>query len=144
MSTSKPPPETSVNDHTPGLEKEDWENDSVLSDLSDLDEEQFINFNDGVGGGGAAADDSSPKEVIPIDEDTVGTIGKYKKKSSSSGSKPTEVTEPPKGRRRRRDKSSRDDDDDEVADNPVVEIELTEEESRFSFLILSVFLLNLY
>ncbi|KAF8544456.1 hypothetical protein BDD12DRAFT_508656 [Trichophaea hybrida] len=84
------------------------------SDLSDLDEEAFVNFNehDIVGG----------DEVIPIDEDTIVALGKHKKAGGR-----TQVGDAPKvPNRRRRDKTR---DEDEDIEQPV-EIELTEEEKR--------------
>jgi hypothetical protein len=101
-------------------DQENWDNESVLSDL---DEETYINYNEhsteiGVGG----------NEVIPIDEDTVNAIGKYKKKGSSTAKAPDVVESA--SEKRKRLGLSRDDDRDDV-DKHHVEIELTEEESMF-------------
>ena len=85
-------------------------------DLSDLDEEIFQDFNEHAVG---------RDDPVPIDQDTVTTIGKYKKKSAGEGSKPAMAS-----KRRRRDKAARHDDDDDVLEPPPLpEIELTEEES---------------
>lgn len=83
------------------------------SDLSDLDEEVFQNYNEADIG----------HEVIPIDEDTVVALGKHKKAGRASG-----VSDgASKGKRRRRDRGARQEHDEQQPTE--VHIELTEEES---------------
>jgi hypothetical protein len=82
-------------------------------DLSDLDEEIFQDFNE-----------HEVAEEIPIDAETVTTIGKYKKTGAS-----VKATRAPAKRRRVARAADRDDDEDGQAAAPV-EVVLTEEESK--------------
>jgi len=91
------------------------DDDGDESQLSDLDDEIFADYNEP--GGGRA-------ESIPIDEDTIVNLGKFKKQKGSAGAG-GEVKEK---KRRRRDKATRLDDEPDQ-EQPVAEIELTEEES---------------
>jgi len=92
------------------------DDDGDESQLSDLDDEIFADYNEP--GGGRA-------ESIPIDEDTIVNLGKFKKQKGSAGAG-GEVKEK---KRRRRDKATRLDDEPDT-EQPVAEIELTEEEKR--------------
>jgi len=90
------------------------DNESVLSDI---DEEVFREF-----------DDSLVNRIVPIDEETVHTIGKYKKKLD-----PSQLAEKPgKKERRRRDiKRRRDDGEERIGEPEPQEQELTAEESEW-------------
>ncbi|KAI5787133.1 hypothetical protein EDC01DRAFT_708022 [Geopyxis carbonaria] len=90
---------------------DDSDNDSVLSDL---DDEAFADYNENDIG----------KEVIPIDSDTVGAIGKFKRKVDASAP----IARPSKEKRRRRGERRHRDDDDPIIAEPIVE--LTAEERR--------------
>jgi hypothetical protein len=96
------------------------EPDHVLPDdsdsdvLSDLDDEIFDDYN---------TTQTQIKEPIPIDEDTIPTLGKYKKKTQAGAEGP-----PKDKKRRRREKFLKD--DEEHAAAPIVEVELTAEESK--------------
>lgn len=92
-------------------------NDHSDSELSDLDE-TFDEYN--------AMVDTTQAEAIPLDEDTIATLGKYKKKGNRAASE----EEPPKPQKRRRRDRARDD-DEQMGEAPVPEIELTEAESEF-------------
>lgn len=94
-------------------DRRDVAGDDDDSDLSDLDEEVFQNYNEAEIG----------HEVIPIDEDTVVALGKHKKAGRASGAGDSAS----KGKRRRRDRGARQDDDEQQPTE--VHIELTEEES---------------
>jgi hypothetical protein len=91
------------------------------SDLSDLDEEAFENYNEHDIGG---------DEVIPIDEDTVVALGKHKKIGGR-----TQAGDVPKAVKRRRRDKARDEDDD--VEQPM-EIELTEEESKSMYFVVVI------
>jgi hypothetical protein len=109
----QPPAEGEVPEIDPGDE----------SQLSDLDDEIFADYNEALIGNKGAEE----QEQVPIDEDTVTTLGKYKKKGGAKAS--SEGATPAKGgKRRRRDKSARQEEDEE--EQPVNEKPLTEEESK--------------
>ncbi|CCX04252.1 hypothetical protein FPQ18DRAFT_323325 [Pyronema domesticum] len=91
-------------------------NDHSDSELSDLDE-TFDEYN--------AMVDTTQAEAIPLDEDTIATLGKYKKKGNRAASE----EEPPKPQKRRRRDRARDD-DEQMGEAPVPEIELTEAEKK--------------
>jgi hypothetical protein len=94
------------------------------SQLSDLDDEIFADYNEaGIGGKG------EDQEQVPIDEDTVTTLGKYKKKGGVKAGGGDAATSKG-GKRRRRDKSARHEEEEDV-EQPVYEKPLTEEESKF-------------
>jgi transcription factor SPN1 len=88
------------------------DNESLLSDLDIAD---FEDYNDPNG---------QDEVVIPIDNDTVHAIGKFKKKRTE-GDRPKEKKD-----KRRRDKRRRGS-DEEMEEARVQEVELTEEQSKW-------------
>lgn len=94
------------------------------SQLSDLDDEIFADYNDGISGSKSAEE----QEQVPIDEDTVTTLGKYKKKGTAKAIVGDAAAKA--GKRRRRDKSARHEEEEDEVVQPVIEKPLTEEERR--------------
>jgi len=114
-----PPPsaltEDNLNTLSPAHEEAARASDKE-SVLSDTDEEVFREF-----------DDSLIERIVPIDEETVHTIGKYKKKLD-----PSQLGEKPgKKERRRRDIKRRDDGEERIGEPEPQEQELTAEESEW-------------
>jgi hypothetical protein len=93
------------------------------SQLSDLDDEIFADYNEaGIGNKGV-----EEEEQIPIDEETITALGKYKKKGGAKTSSEG-ATAAKGGKRRRRDKSARQEEDE--VEGLIYEAPMTEEESK--------------